>query len=717
MSHFSKYLRISKIDEEKQSVWGYASTPALDSDDEIVDLEAIKAALPGYLEWGNIREMHKSSAVGVAIDGDTVIDERGLWLGARIVDPLAWQKVKEKVYKGFSIGGEIIKKVGKHITELSLIEISLVDRPANPECKIEVVKFDKGRPSGEALLRFDDITKGLMAGATDVDFSAITDDEAKGFSKWLGGLFRMFKSGDGLSSPAGHVETLNAEGQTHPAMGVIPNVPQNMPEPGEQHDKGDAAKPYGDVAYADPGYQSDGKHRYPIDTPRHIRAAWNYIHKPNNRTAYTAEQLTHIEHAITAAWKSKVDAEGPPSSQEKMAAMVAHDDEDLDGVFEDIDPVAYAKGMGGIGRLAHAFGDIRDVQRFHILEAKIEGDADDLAVAHRLGEVGKELSAVIAEIATHEGQEGITLTDMEDIRYRPPWPYDRDTISITIEEPSAMNMAASADAVKMLKNAGIDVDALLKTTGGELPMVVTEKRGNSRRDHAVKAAHHLDECIKCHKAMVGHINAVHKMHKEQAVHCKEAAATGGKAPDFDHAGALAHMQGVMANHVKMADHHELASSHMSLCAGEGMGPGDSGDGWTSPGGVTDLGSGHHEGAVPGLNDGSHAQPGKAAEPTLTKALEDAAYWRGQAEALSRMPAPRGGPTPSSFDLTKFNTPTGTSPAGKTASEKLLDGVDVSTVGDQNGAARAAGKMIGNMISHGFGKNPLLDPTFRGGAAS
>src|SRR6185312_5147778 len=35
--------------------------------------------------------------------------------------------------------------------------------------------------------------------------------------------------------------------------------------------------PYGDVAYADPGYQSDKKKRYPIDSADHVRAAWSYI--------------------------------------------------------------------------------------------------------------------------------------------------------------------------------------------------------------------------------------------------------------------------------------------------------------------------------------------------------------------------------------------------------------------------------------------------------
>lgn len=138
MSDFAVYLPISKIDEEKRMVWGYASTPTKDLQGEIVKVSAIKAALPDYMAWGNIREMHQPSAVGITTEHN--VTEKGLYIGAKIVDEPAWQKCKERVYKGFSIGGNTIEKVGDTITAIQLIEISLVDRPANPDCKIDAVK-------------------------------------------------------------------------------------------------------------------------------------------------------------------------------------------------------------------------------------------------------------------------------------------------------------------------------------------------------------------------------------------------------------------------------------------------------------------------------------------------------------------------------------------------------------------------------------------------
>ena len=65
-----------------------------------------------------------------------------------MTDDDAWRSVRERVYQGFSIGGRVLKahleRVGgrlvRRITKLLLTEISLVDRPANPQAAILVYK-------------------------------------------------------------------------------------------------------------------------------------------------------------------------------------------------------------------------------------------------------------------------------------------------------------------------------------------------------------------------------------------------------------------------------------------------------------------------------------------------------------------------------------------------------------------------------------------------
>lgn len=62
-------------------------------------------------------------------------------------------------------------------------------------------------------------------------------------------------------------------------------------------------------SYADPGYQSDGLKRYPVDTPEHVRAALSYIGKASNAAKYSSSQLASIKARIYRAAKSKgVDA-------------------------------------------------------------------------------------------------------------------------------------------------------------------------------------------------------------------------------------------------------------------------------------------------------------------------------------------------------------------------------------------------------------------------
>ena len=153
MDNFKRFIEITKVDPDKRLVSGYASTEALDSQGEVVEKGAIEKALPSYLgeydqasgkyRYGNLREMHQLSAVGKTMQAK--VDNKGLYIEGKVVDDSAWKKVKEGVYAGFSIGGKIIKQVKNRIQELRLSEISLVDRPANPEAVFAMIKINDGK--------------------------------------------------------------------------------------------------------------------------------------------------------------------------------------------------------------------------------------------------------------------------------------------------------------------------------------------------------------------------------------------------------------------------------------------------------------------------------------------------------------------------------------------------------------------------------------------
>lgn len=133
-----------ELDDGTIKVWGYASTGGVDSDGETVTPDAMKAALPDYLKWGAVREMHQPKAAGTAIEAEVQEDGK-TWFGAHVVDSEAVKKVKTGVYKGFSIGGKVTDRDELNkatITALKLVEVSLVDRPANPEAVLTMYKAD-----------------------------------------------------------------------------------------------------------------------------------------------------------------------------------------------------------------------------------------------------------------------------------------------------------------------------------------------------------------------------------------------------------------------------------------------------------------------------------------------------------------------------------------------------------------------------------------------
>lgn len=148
-----------KQDDGTIKVWGYASAECVDSDGEVITAEAMQGARDGYMAFANVREMHDpKKAAGVAIDYE-VQDDGRTWFGAHVVDPVAVLKVETGVYKGFSIGAKVPKggREGKVIKAIELREVSLVDRPSNPEAVFTLVKADGSDEEGEG----DEIKKGL----------------------------------------------------------------------------------------------------------------------------------------------------------------------------------------------------------------------------------------------------------------------------------------------------------------------------------------------------------------------------------------------------------------------------------------------------------------------------------------------------------------------------------------------------------------------------
>jgi len=144
MKLYGEISKTEELDDGTIKVWGFASSESVDSDGETITADAMKAALPDYMKFGAVREMHQAKAAGTAIEAEVQEDGR-TYFGAHIVDAEAVKKVKAKVYKGFSIGGKATGRdeLNKTIVNaLKLVEVSLVDRPANPDAVFTMYKAD-----------------------------------------------------------------------------------------------------------------------------------------------------------------------------------------------------------------------------------------------------------------------------------------------------------------------------------------------------------------------------------------------------------------------------------------------------------------------------------------------------------------------------------------------------------------------------------------------
>jgi hypothetical protein len=150
---FGSITKFEKQADGTLYVEGIASSESVDSQGEIVKASAIKAAATDYLKFPAVREMHQLIAAGKALGLDVGEDGK-TYIAAKIVDPIAIRKIEEGVYKGFSIGGSVPpggrnKDDPKIIEQLKLSEISLVDRPANPDCVVTLFKAE-AEPPGSA---------------------------------------------------------------------------------------------------------------------------------------------------------------------------------------------------------------------------------------------------------------------------------------------------------------------------------------------------------------------------------------------------------------------------------------------------------------------------------------------------------------------------------------------------------------------------------------
>jgi hypothetical protein len=186
----SAFFGITKSEKQADGtlmVTGVATDNTLDVDEQICDPEWLKNAMPDWFRWGNIREQHSNIAAGVATEYEAKGDQH--WITARVVDPASVKKVESGVLKGFSIGirsPRVIKDnkaAGGRIVDGQIVEVSLVDRPANPACTLSLAKTIDGEITAvehleEIQMNEDDTSKASKPKEESTEESTVEKEES-----------------------------------------------------------------------------------------------------------------------------------------------------------------------------------------------------------------------------------------------------------------------------------------------------------------------------------------------------------------------------------------------------------------------------------------------------------------------------------------------------------------------------------------------------------
>lgn len=470
MEGFRLFAPIAKVDEEKRLVYGVAASENRDKSGERFDYES---SAPEFKKWsaeiakgsagkslGNVRIMHQPIVAGVLTHLDCDDACKTVSVCAKIISDEAWKMVEAGAYTGFSIGGRYAKRWSdseepeiKWYTAIPS-EISLVDNPCNPDSYFELVKL-----GGEIERR------GFMIGPK----ISTAGDRAESEPHAADSVLQRWLAKDGSAHVAKAAAVArNHEIEIEEALRMARQTAgfgQTSANAGRMLDDAavDRQRLYGDVEYADPGWQKDRKPRYPIDTERHIRAAWSYIHRPRNAHRYTVEQLAEIKRRIVGAWKKKIDPKGPPEARAKETSW------------------KFAKYLEDNEEISAILLDLKALQERLQLEAEVEGE--DSPPPARAAAIIAELCGLLETLVAEETQEVVE---------------DEETAPASV--PQAISLAAPAgelavrpETAQALSPRQRDHDQALLDLAHHAVRMARSMSGLSQEDseHLERAGEHL----------------------------------------------------------------------------------------------------------------------------------------------------------------------------------------------------------------------------------
>ncbi len=426
------FVPLTKVGEEKRLFYGRITQEMLDKSAEVMDYETSKPLFEawsneihensGGLSKGNVRVMHGLVAAGKLTELDFNDDDKAIDVCAKIVDDAEWEKCREGVYSGFSVGGNYAKRWTETDSEGNKMkkytakpnEVSLVDNPCIPSATFSMLKADGTEEQVEFKVENDDelwpdFAKAEESEVEDVQTettvtAGITNDAIVAKAE------EMAKAAGDDSTWMSHVEAARdellkeakgGEAQKETEEGGDAKGPDKKAEEGEQSgEESDDPPPDEDAAALAQRLKDEAAEKV---TPPGVKQMWTASDGQAFEKKADAEAheltLTKVEPTEAEALKARLDK-----------ALDPNDPVNDVSIFEDWDRLAKVaevlstphdengvptleKGMYVVSDFARTLWDMGRIARRIAAEDKVENEDNETLV--------KELKESITTLGTN----------------------------------------------------------------------------------------------------------------------------------------------------------------------------------------------------------------------------------------------------------------------------------------------------------------------------
>lgn len=392
----SLLIPITKIDEERRLVYGRMTQEVADKSGEILDYESAK---PEFEKWsseieqasdgkskGNVRVMHTNKAAGKLTDLVFVDEEKAIDCVAKIVDDEEWEKTREGVYTGFSIGGAY-KARWKDPGNPELMrftpapaEVSLVDNPCVPTATFEYIKAG----GGHEMRKF----KPALEAQTTMKTETTEKQIPQPVQVWKASDGQTFKT---KAECLKHEEALLAKAITEPAEKALAQLEAALGKADDKKEKEDeeAAKADGedDEAKKDDGDMTAG--------------AKDKMECAAKNTSVEKSEGEGDQAGAPAAQPAPSDAPAAPAPEAPAPTPEAPAAEPAPA--EKTTTPTVTKGMYGVGRLADAIECLSWLHQDCVWEKEFEGD--NSKVPEQIKEALATLCTALRNMVNEETKE------------------------------------------------------------------------------------------------------------------------------------------------------------------------------------------------------------------------------------------------------------------------------------------------------------------------